>query len=89
MNMVIFCYSAIRCYGDTLIKLCRPPVTMGSLPPAIHRHAGRPKTSTAIATKGFGLASIDHIVGNVELGAMNRWVDFLLPKQWVYPIDAF
>jgi 4-hydroxyphenylpyruvate dioxygenase len=26
--------------------------------------------------KGFGLAHIDHIVGNVELGEMNRWVDF-------------
>ena len=26
--------------------------------------------------KGIGLAHIDHIVGNVELGAMNRWVDF-------------
>ncbi len=26
--------------------------------------------------KGLGLASVDHIVGNVELGAMNRWVQF-------------
>src|SRR5690606_1094769 len=25
---------------------------------------------------GIGLAAIDHIVGNVELGAMNRWVEF-------------
>ncbi len=26
--------------------------------------------------KGYGLAHIDHMVGNVELGAMNRWVQF-------------
>jgi 4-hydroxyphenylpyruvate dioxygenase len=32
--------------------------------------------SAAKRHKGIGLAAVDHIVGNVELGAMNRWVDF-------------
>ncbi|MFN8418953.1 MAG: 4-hydroxyphenylpyruvate dioxygenase [Anaerolineae bacterium] len=26
--------------------------------------------------RGVGLAAVDHMVGNVELGAMNRWVKF-------------
>lgn len=25
---------------------------------------------------GVGLAAVDHMVGNAELGEMNRWVDF-------------
>jgi 4-hydroxyphenylpyruvate dioxygenase len=29
-----------------------------------------------VATDGIGLKTIDHVVGNVELGRMNHWVEF-------------
>ena len=32
--------------------------------------------TTAVATDGVGLLALDHVVGNVELGQMNEWVEF-------------
>ena len=32
--------------------------------------------TTAAATDGVGLLALDHVVGNVELGHMNEWVEF-------------
>ena len=71
-------YSAIRCYGDSLIKFVDRSDYHGVFAPGYAARNGadgeghsRPRTH-----KGLGLAHIDHIVGNVELGAMNRWVDF-------------
>jgi len=63
-------FAAIRAYGDTLIKFVdraeyRGPFAPGYAP----RGGGEPAV-------GVGLTAIDHIVGNVELGAMNRWVAF-------------
>ncbi|MDX1613107.1 MAG: 4-hydroxyphenylpyruvate dioxygenase [Candidatus Promineifilaceae bacterium] len=71
-------YSAIRAYGDTLIKFVDRGDYSGVFAPGYapsngttaKRQGGRQRF------QGFGLAHIDHIVGNVELGAMNRWVDF-------------
>ncbi len=74
----VFRYSAIRCYGDTLIKFVDRSGYGGVFAPGyVERHATtgngqrRPRRH-----KGIGLAAVDHIVGNVELGAMNRWANF-------------
>ncbi|MEW5987077.1 MAG: 4-hydroxyphenylpyruvate dioxygenase [Chloroflexota bacterium] len=68
----VFRYSAIRTYGDTLIKFVDRSDYRGVFAPGYAPRHGR----DAAHLKGVGLASIDHMVGNVELGAMNRWVEF-------------
>ncbi|UCG23294.1 MAG: 4-hydroxyphenylpyruvate dioxygenase [Chloroflexota bacterium] len=69
-------YSAIRAYGDTLIKFVDRSDYGGSFAPGYV--ARRPSANDKANGRhvGYGLAHIDHIVGNVDLGAMNRWVDF-------------
>lgn len=73
--------SAIRCYGDTIIKFVDRSEYRGAFAPGYvargdGNNNGRSATAPGAAHKGVGLAHIDHIVGNVELGAMNRWVEF-------------
>lgn len=70
----VYCFSAIRCYGDTLIKFVDRTNYKGVFAPGFERRNGTQSKNGQY--KGYGLASVDHIVGNVELGAMNRWVDF-------------
>lgn len=70
----VYRFSAIRAYGDTLIKFVNRSNYHGA-----HAPGYRPWKATADAFQtqdSLGLAEIDHIVGNVELGAMNRWVEF-------------
>lgn len=70
-------YSAIRCYGDTLIKFVDRTEYEGAFAPGFAARDGEEEDrGRNDRYPGVGLASIDHIVGNVELGAMNRWVDF-------------
>ena len=64
-------YSAIHAYGDTLIKFVDRDDYAGVFAPGFQR-----RVSGAAAAKPVGLTSIDHIVGNVELGGMDRWVHF-------------
>jgi 4-hydroxyphenylpyruvate dioxygenase len=64
-------YSAIHAYGDTLIKFVDRDDYAGLFGPGFQH-----RTSTAPAGKPVGLTGIDHIVGNVELGGMERWVEF-------------
>jgi 4-hydroxyphenylpyruvate dioxygenase len=61
--------SAVRAYGETLIKFVERGDYGGVFAPGFQRtgHANG---------HGVGLHTVDHIVGNVELGAMNEWVDF-------------
>lgn len=67
-------YSAIRAYGDTLIKFVDRSDYHGVFAPGyVARATGN---GAAGRHKGIGLGHIDHMVGNVELGAMNRWVQF-------------
>jgi len=67
-----FRYAAIQCYGDTLIKMVDRSDYEGAFAPGyVAREAPEGKRH-----QGIGLSHIDHIVGNVELGAMNRWVEF-------------
>jgi 4-hydroxyphenylpyruvate dioxygenase len=59
----------IRCYGDTVIRFVDRTNYRGVWAPTYQEITGYESRPT-------GLAAIDHIVGNVELGAMNYWVDF-------------
>lgn len=68
-------YSAIQCYGDTLIKFVDRSDYNGPFAPGYAGRNGVELDGNG-RYKGVGLASIDHMVGNVELGAMDRWVDF-------------
>jgi 4-hydroxyphenylpyruvate dioxygenase len=70
-------FSAIHTYGDTLIKFIDRADYNGPFAPgfrSVKVESGN--TNGRGRHKGVGLASIDHIVGNVELGGMNRWVEF-------------
>lgn len=67
-------FSAIHGYGDILIKFVDRSDYPGGFAPS-YRTVSAYTNGTGMH-KGYGLAAIDHIVGNVELGAMNRWVDF-------------
>lgn len=70
-------YSAIHCYGDTLIKFVDRSDYQGIFAPGYAARDGHGNgQGHGRRHKGLGLAAIDHIVGNVELGAMNRWVEF-------------
>jgi 4-hydroxyphenylpyruvate dioxygenase len=62
-------YSAIHGYGDTLIKFVDRSDYRGTFAPGF-----QPRQTHF--NSGVGLTAIDHIVGNVELGAMDRWVKF-------------
>jgi len=65
----VFRYAAIHGYGDTLIKFVERGGYKGAFAP-------RFGPSPSISSTSAGLAAIDHIVGNVELGGMDRWVRF-------------
>ena len=61
--------AAIATYGDTIHTF----VNRGDYAAFKPRYVS---VSTNGAANGLGLTNIDHIVGNVELGKMNVWVDF-------------
>lgn len=64
----IYRSSAIRAYGDVVHVFVDRKNYKGVFAPS-YRPIDVPNTSS-------GLAAIDHIVGNVELGKMNQWVKF-------------
>ncbi len=61
--------AAIATYGDTIHTFVNRGDYAAFKP-------GYVSVSTNGAANGLGLTNIDHIVGNVELGRMNDWVDF-------------
>ena len=63
--------AAIHAYGDTLIEFVERKDYRGVFAPGFSAVNGGLENG-----HGIGLGSVDHIVGNVELGAMNQWVDF-------------
>jgi 4-hydroxyphenylpyruvate dioxygenase len=63
--------SAIATYGDTVHTFVNRRGYAGPFKPGYRAVAG----DTA-ASQGVGLETIDHIVGNVELGRMDEWVGF-------------
>lgn len=63
-------YAAIHAYGDVLIKFVDRRDYRGIFAPEFQ------PCQTVHGDRGVGLQTIDHIVGNVELGAMEYWVKF-------------
>jgi 4-hydroxyphenylpyruvate dioxygenase len=64
-------YAAIRSFGETLIKFVDRSDYAGNFAPGFVKRFS-PTTSA------MGLTRIDHVVGNVELGAMERWVEYFV-----------
>lgn len=62
--------AAIHTYGDTIHTLVERRNYTGTFMPGFI-----PRTN-AYPSKSVGLQYVDHCVGNVELGAMNKWVKF-------------
>lgn len=62
--------SAIKTYGDTIHKFVERTNYNGSFLP------GFEAAENNIKSEHVGLEYIDHCVGNVELGDMNKWVNF-------------
>lgn len=62
--------SAIQTYGQTIHKFVERKNYKGAFMPGF-----QPRKST-VPVKPVGLQYVDHCVGNVELGQMNRWVKF-------------
>lgn len=61
--------SAIATYGDTIHTFVERGAYNGFMP-------GFEEMNVEPPNGDAGLVNIDHIVGNVELGKMNHWVDF-------------
>ena len=62
--------SAIRTYGDTIHKFIERKNYHGTFLP------GFKPSENPLEVKGVGLEVVDHCVGNVEKGKMDRWVQF-------------
>ena len=62
--------SSIKTYGETLHTFVERKNYKGPFLP------GYQVRKSAMEVKPIGLKYIDHCVGNVELGAMNKWVKF-------------
>ena len=63
--------SAIATYGDTLHTFVNRSDYGGPFKPGYASASSNGQTNA-----GVGLTNIDHVVGNVELGQMNHWVEF-------------
>ncbi len=68
-------YSAIKIYGETIIKFVDRSDYKGPFVPGYDKRNGT-NSRQGQHRSDAGLMHIDHIVGNVGLGAMNRWVSF-------------
>ena len=63
--------ASIATYGDTIHTFVDRGDYAGPFKPGYVS-----QTSNGHAQQGVGLMNIDHVVGNVELGRMNEWVEF-------------
>jgi 4-hydroxyphenylpyruvate dioxygenase len=63
--------AAIATYGETIHSLVQRTDYSGVFFPGFKTVEGVDETP-----RGFGVYSVDHVVGNVELGKMNEWVSF-------------
>ncbi len=62
--------AAIQCFGETLMRFVERNDFSGVFMPGYEPLPDDP------TVKSTGLAAIDHIVGNVELGKMNYWANW-------------
>jgi 4-hydroxyphenylpyruvate dioxygenase len=60
--------AAIKTYGDTIHSFISPKDYTGAFLPGYQ--------AAEIKGEPAGIAAVDHMVGNVELGAMNQWAEF-------------
>ncbi|MGZ5445537.1 MAG: 4-hydroxyphenylpyruvate dioxygenase [Thermoanaerobaculia bacterium] len=60
--------AAVRTYGDTIHSFISDAHYDGPFLPGY--------TAAEIAGEPVGIAAVDHMVGNVELGAMNKWCEW-------------
>jgi 4-hydroxyphenylpyruvate dioxygenase len=63
--------SAIATYGDTIHTFVDRKDYSGPFKPGYRSASGNGATGA-----GVGLMNLDHVVGNVELGRMNHWVEY-------------
>jgi 4-hydroxyphenylpyruvate dioxygenase len=63
--------ASIGTYGDVIHTFVDRSGYAGPFMPGY-----RSATENGHAAQGVGLKSLDHVVGNVELGRMNHWVEF-------------
>ncbi|MES1248492.1 MAG: 4-hydroxyphenylpyruvate dioxygenase [Actinomycetota bacterium] len=63
--------AAIATYGDTIHTFVNRSDYAGPFKPGYVS-----QSSNGHAQRGVGLMNVDHVVGNVELGRMNEWVEF-------------
>ena len=75
--------AGIQTYGDTIHSLVERRNYRGTFMPGF-----RP-VETRYTPAPVGLKYIDHCVGNVELGAMNRWVEFYERVLGFYNLVSF
>src|SRR5205085_3989109 len=64
--------ASIAIYGDTILSFVERQDYQGTFLPGFQPIA----TNVPRRARPAGLAAIDHVVGNVELGKMNEWVAF-------------
>ncbi len=69
-NQGVLGMAGIKTYGDTLHSFVSRGQYKGVLRP------GFMAVEEDVVSRPVGLRAVDHIVGNVELGAMGRWVEF-------------
>jgi len=70
----VYEYATIRAYGDTTHTFVNRDKYHGAFAPGYD--AIDPSRYSPATYQPTGLLGIDHIVGNVEEGKMNEWVDF-------------
>ncbi|MEM9904384.1 MAG: VOC family protein, partial [Cyanobacteria bacterium P01_D01_bin.44] len=66
-------FAAIKGYGDILFKFVERQGYDGLFAPGF-----MPCQNTHQEVSATGLTDIDHVVGNVEVGAMDHWVNFFI-----------
>ncbi|MEM9092515.1 MAG: 4-hydroxyphenylpyruvate dioxygenase [Cyanobacteria bacterium P01_F01_bin.53] len=72
-EMGVFRYAAVQGYGDMLIKLIERQQYRGAFAPGFV-----PNKISSTDWQDRGLTNLDHVVGNVGEGAMDKWVDFFI-----------
>ena len=75
--------AAIRTYGETIHSLVERRNYRGPFMPGFVRLESR------YNPEPVGLKHVDHCVGNVELGAMNRWVEYYSKVLGFYNLISF
>lgn len=64
-------FAAIHTFGDTLVKFVDRSDYPNHFAPGFVPRSSAP-------TKRMGLKAVDHVVGNVERGTMDQWVEFFV-----------